>query len=145
MDHKEIEQKDIIDKYVLHKLTEVEENAFEEHLLYCKKCRQALSEMESIIYNIQKSAQKGFDLNYSENSKSDLKMGKKRIDKNHVLFYPVAASILVILITLLAVYYAIDTYYSDNMKDEKISDGSIQKTDSVEEQKSENHKKPTYN
>jgi hypothetical protein len=140
MDHKEIEQKDIIEKYALHKLTEAEENAFEEHLLYCKKCRQALVEMENIIYSIQKSAQKGINLNYSENIKSDLKMGKKRIDKNYLILYPVAAAILVILITLLAVYYAMDTYYSDKIKDVKISDGSIQKTDSVKEQKPEGHK-----
>lgn len=125
MDHKEIDQKDIIEKYALHKLTEVEENAFEEHLLYCKRCRQALSEIENVIYSIKKSAQAGYDLNYSENIKSDLKKSKKRNDKTYVILYPAAAAIIVILITLLAVYYAMDTSYSDIYKKSSLLENAI--------------------
>jgi hypothetical protein len=125
MDHKEIEQKEIVEKYALHKLIKTEEDAFEEHLLYCKKCRQALSEMENVIHSIKKSAQTGVYSNYSEYNKSVQEMDQKSINKTYLIRYPVAAAIIVILIALLAFYYAMDTFYSDPYEKSSLLENAI--------------------
>jgi len=52
-DHKEIEEKDIIEKYILSHLSEEEEMAFEEHLLYCQKCREEVRKSKEAIISIQ--------------------------------------------------------------------------------------------
>ena len=49
MDHNYIQNNDIIDKYLLHQLTEEEESELEEHLLFCDECLNALEKRKAII------------------------------------------------------------------------------------------------
>jgi hypothetical protein len=53
MNHSEIENNNVIERYLMHKLSESEENAFEEHLLGCQQCRKKLEETEGVIENIR--------------------------------------------------------------------------------------------
>jgi hypothetical protein len=53
MEHNQIVEKDIIEQYITGKLQESEAVDFEEHMLFCKKCRDTLSEMEIILKSIQ--------------------------------------------------------------------------------------------
>ena len=54
-DHKEILEKDIVERYVLSHLSDDEEIAFEEHLLYCLKCREEVRKMEKIVFSVQQT------------------------------------------------------------------------------------------
>jgi len=57
MEHQEIEDKDLIDKYLLHQLTEEEENGFEEHLLFCNNCQKTLDDRKITIGLIRNNQQ----------------------------------------------------------------------------------------
>ncbi len=50
---KEIQEKNIIERYILHQLEEDERDSFEEHLLYCDNCRRELEFNEQVIGAIQ--------------------------------------------------------------------------------------------
>ncbi len=53
MDHKEITENEIIEKYLLGKLSSDEADAFEEHLFFCKKCMDELNQARIIIEAVQ--------------------------------------------------------------------------------------------
>jgi hypothetical protein len=93
MDHKEIEQKDVVERYVLHQLSIEDENQFEEHLLYCGKCRRDLATMEQIIYGIQHEGRH-----------------EKRSDsKNKSLYlYRIAAAVVLISVAIFLINYILN-------------------------------------
>lgn len=49
MEHNFVTEEGIIEKYLLHRLSERETDDFEEHLLYCKECRSLLAETKDIM------------------------------------------------------------------------------------------------
>jgi len=49
MEHKYIVDEGIIENYLLHRLSESETDDFEEHLLFCKECRNQLAETKEIL------------------------------------------------------------------------------------------------
>ena len=49
MEHNYVINKEIIENYLLHRLSEKETDDFEEHLLYCKECRKLLAETKEMI------------------------------------------------------------------------------------------------
>lgn len=53
MNHEEIIKKGIIEKYLMQQLSGEDETVFEEHLLYCAKCRTELQKTEKIISGIE--------------------------------------------------------------------------------------------
>jgi hypothetical protein len=57
--HDEIENSNLIEKYLLGRLPEEEELAFEEHLLLCDNCRQKCLQTEKVMDALKQS---GFDI-----------------------------------------------------------------------------------
>lgn len=49
MKHKYVIEEGIIENYLLHRLNESETDDFEEHLLYCRECRNQLEETKEIV------------------------------------------------------------------------------------------------
>jgi hypothetical protein len=58
MDHGEINEKEIIERYLLGKLNSFETEAFEEHLFFCPQCMEELEQYRKIIDAIRISAEK---------------------------------------------------------------------------------------
>jgi hypothetical protein len=56
MEHLMICEQEIIEKYILHQLSNKQVDEFEEHLLYCSQCRDELVELKKTIGLVQYSA-----------------------------------------------------------------------------------------
>jgi hypothetical protein len=72
MEHKYIVDEGIIENYLLHRLNERETDDFEEHLLFCKECRNQLAETKEILTLTQYMA---IHTPGSETRKDDTKKG----------------------------------------------------------------------
>ena len=72
-DHKEILEKDIVERYVLSRLSDDEEIAFEEHLLYCPECREEVRKMEKIVFSVQQTESSRI----IASGNKDMQVGKK--------------------------------------------------------------------
>jgi hypothetical protein len=57
MDHHKIDKCNIVEEYLLHHLSDADMDAFEEHLLFCGKCRDELEQMEKIVEAIHVAAE----------------------------------------------------------------------------------------
>lgn len=53
--HDEIEKRNLIEEYLLGRLSEVEETALEEHMLQCKSCRDKCMQTEQVIDALKSS------------------------------------------------------------------------------------------
>ena len=58
MTDQEINNKQIIDNYILDRLDNRQREAFEAHLLFCQSCRKRLAEREGIVYMLRQTAAK---------------------------------------------------------------------------------------
>lgn len=56
MDHEYIREQQIIDKYLLHKLSDTEETGFQEHLFFCDECQKELEASKKVINIIRAAA-----------------------------------------------------------------------------------------
>ncbi|NQU67066.1 MAG: hypothetical protein HQ510_03900 [Candidatus Marinimicrobia bacterium] len=56
MDHHKIKKFNIVEGYLLQHLSDADMDAFEEHLLFCGKCRDELVQMEKIVEAIRVAA-----------------------------------------------------------------------------------------
>ncbi len=95
-DHEYIEKNEILNKYLLHQLSKEETDKFEEHLLFCLKCREDVQKSNKIFDNIYSGST---EMNSEEKV---LKVSDKKF--NFRLFYRIAAS-LIILISVGAYLY----------------------------------------
>lgn len=59
MDHYQIEQEEIIDRYILGKLSAKEESSFEEHYFSCDQCFTAVREKEKVILGLKDATSRG--------------------------------------------------------------------------------------
>lgn len=58
MDHQTIEQEEIIERYILGKLSKKDEREFEEHFFGCDQCFEAVQEMEQIVSGVREAVKK---------------------------------------------------------------------------------------
>ncbi len=98
-DHKEIKEKDIIERYLLNRLSEEEEMAFEEHLLYCSKCREEVGKLKRIIISIKQSEIEKVMASGEKKMNARVKTGKG------ILLLKIAAGIIVLVSISLVAYY----------------------------------------
>jgi hypothetical protein len=98
-EHKEIKEKDIIERYLLARLTGEEEAAFEEHLLYCRKCREELSKRKSIIDAVQQAETDKVMTSGDKKMNSWAKIGEDK------LLLKIAAGIILLVSISSIVYY----------------------------------------
>lgn len=59
MDHKRIEDEEIVERYILNRLSPEEEALFEEHYFGCDECFAEVQEMERLVYLLNKEAEGG--------------------------------------------------------------------------------------
>ena len=59
MEHQYIEDNDIVDAYLLNRLSDDEKRSFEEHLFACDHCFEAVRLSESFISNVRRSSEEG--------------------------------------------------------------------------------------
>lgn len=91
MNHSEIDKNNIIERYLMHDLSEGEEDAFEEHLSGCQQCRKILEETEAVIENICRlETQKIFNNKQKEIHKNTF------VSRNY-FFMKIAAGLLLII------------------------------------------------
>lgn len=91
MKHTNIDKENIIERYLMHDLSDAEEDAFEEHLISCRICREKLKKTEVIIENLKKSeTNKVFD---TKPDKIDFISSGKR----NYSFLKIAAGILLVI------------------------------------------------
>lgn len=67
--HDEIEKRNLIEEYLLGRLSEVEETALEEHMLQCKSCRDKCMQMEQVIDVLKSSYAAGKTLQTTTTAK----------------------------------------------------------------------------
>lgn len=58
MNHKRIKEEEIVERYVLGKLSREEEALFEEHYFSCDQCFEEVQKMETLVYFLDKEAEK---------------------------------------------------------------------------------------
>jgi hypothetical protein len=100
MEHKDIIEKGIIEDYLLHRLTESETNDFEEHLLYCKECREQLKETEESIKLIQYMAihfPPEIDAEFNQNQGQTFLLGWRKIAATVFLFVCAAIGVIYLI------------------------------------------------
>jgi len=102
-DHKEITEKDIVERYVLSRLSDDEEIAFEEHLLYCLKCREEVRKMEKIIISVQQTESSRILTSGMKN------MQVRKNNRTGKVLLKVAASIVLLAVISSILYY----FYQD--------------------------------
>jgi len=88
-DHKIIEEQGIIEKYALGNLSPNEEEVFEEHLLYCDKCRKRYRVIADIISGANSKAVR--DIFKQKSGKKPAEASKK------YFFLKIAAGIIVLI------------------------------------------------
>lgn len=59
MDHKRIEEEDIIERYLMGELSDQDRNLFENHYFTCDSCFKKVKETEKVILGIRDAAQRG--------------------------------------------------------------------------------------
>ncbi len=100
-DHKLIEEREIIEKYILGELPPEMEEAFEEHLLYCKECRDNYNNMRDIISGAQKALEK----NVFE--------GKRKAERQSrhisINLLKLAAGFVIVIGLAFSIYYMVKT------------------------------------
>ncbi len=67
--HDEIEKRNLIEEYLLGRLSEAEETALEEHMLQCKSCRDKCMQMEQVIDVLKSSYAAGKTLQTTTTAK----------------------------------------------------------------------------
>lgn len=90
MEHKEAVERNIAELYFKQELSEEDEAAFEEHLLYCKECRDRLRMIEKTAEAIERSRSEKF-----RGMKSDEE--KRRVLPYYIWMLRIAALILLIV------------------------------------------------
>jgi len=93
MEHREIHDSDLIDKYLLNQLADTEENELEEHLLFCEECQNLLEKRKTTIGLINDHFSKTTDSPEFKTKKNE----KSRIYK--IRFLKIAASLTILLST----------------------------------------------
>jgi hypothetical protein len=87
--HDIVEQEGVIEKYILGKLSEKDENAFEEHLLFCRECREKYQTVKKVLDATQsKMADEVFGSNKSQTSKHN---------SPKYFFFKIAAGIIIFI------------------------------------------------
>lgn len=94
MDHNYIQNNDIIDKYLLHQLTEEEETELEEHLLFCEECLNTLEKRKAIIGVIRNKLPE--EINRQKHTDSE----KNKKTKNKFTFFLKIAASIIFLVSL---------------------------------------------
>lgn len=57
MNCREVQQKELVDRYLLHQLTGQEQKDFEDHYFHCQDCAHEVHSMQSIIHQVKKISQ----------------------------------------------------------------------------------------
>ncbi|MFX0067169.1 MAG: hypothetical protein ACFFC7_33985 [Candidatus Hermodarchaeota archaeon] len=99
MDHRYIKKNEIIDRYILGKLSREEEEIFEKHYFKCDRCFRDVKEAEKLILSMKDAANKNL-LSYEIEFKSSFLNNFKSI-----IFSP-AFQIITICLLLLLIYPA---------------------------------------
>ncbi len=101
MEHSYINDNQIIEKYLLHQLSDDDAAAFEEHLLICQECRSELEKMETILVHVGRS--KVQEIFSDESSR---KQRPFRLKPGFSAFYRMAASLLIFIgISVILIYF----------------------------------------
>ena len=134
-DHKYIEENEILSKYLLHQLNKEETDKFEEHLLFCSKCREQAKDMGNVFDNL-----------YSELADFDVDRGSEYFDnsgkKNYLnikFLHRIAASVIIIISIGVFLYLLNNKLEINNQESEAIINDTliINKKDSIESNFSE--------
>ncbi|HOY31528.1 MAG TPA: zf-HC2 domain-containing protein [Bacteroidales bacterium] len=113
MDHKEITEKVIVEKYLLGKLNSAEADAFEEHLFFCESCMEELDQIRTIIETIQTNAEKEIIYNINK----PVIKSKKR---NRVYYLYTAIAVAAALATLAIIF--VPKYYQRESENKSLRD-----------------------
>jgi hypothetical protein len=115
LEYKHLNDNEIIDKYLLHQLTEEEENLVEEHLLFCEECQQILENRKGTInairHSISGTNQTKNEYLFEKNANQSIKIW---------IVFKVAATIIIILSLTFLIRYL---YFNEpiNQKPDKIT------------------------
>ncbi len=130
MNHNDIINNDLIDKYLLNQLTEEEENGLEEHLLFCDECMDTLEKRKAIIGIIRNELPKEIN----QNKFAIPKTSKKPVI-NFSFLLKIAATLLVLVsITWLGILLSDKNKIGKNvvsLKSENIDTITFKKEDST--------------
>jgi len=80
MSHDQIKNNDVVDRYVLRKLSPAEERMFEEHCFECDECFAAAQEAEKVIFAIKDAAKRGVLVTSGATTRSALASVWERIE-----------------------------------------------------------------
>lgn len=139
MNHNTVINNGLIDKYLLHSLTNKEESELEEHFLFCKECMDTLEKRRQTIGLIRAKL-------HERVYKQNINSGKNKGTIKFTFFLKIAASLL-ILVSL--VWFGISTINKDKNKlaqsNHRNPDSIVnQKVDSINKYKTNNNKKPKH-
>jgi len=140
LNHNIIEEKDMIENYVLGKLNEEEESAFEEHILGCAKCRRKCELLETIIASSEHRLIEEYDTLQTNKTK------KITLPASYKILWRAAAAILILagaayLITNTGKFHPADRKnqpvaenYMTDTSNKSISDSSAVSIDKIKNQ-----------
>jgi hypothetical protein len=112
LEYRRLTDNEIIDKYLLHQLSEEEENLFEEHLLFCEECQQILETRKSTINAIRHSISETNQI-----QKEYFSVTKKNRTNRMWFVIKVAATVIIILSLSFLIRYLYYNEPGDNKPD----------------------------
>ena len=115
LEYRHLTDNEIVDKYLLHQLSEEEEDLFEEHLLFCEECRQILEHRKSTINAIRHSISRTKQIQKEHFSET-----KENRTRKIWIVFKVAATVIIILSLSFLIRYL---YYNEpgDKKPDKIT------------------------